>query len=194
MLDDCVSFCMIVEQFWWVFALPISKLFKHPKGLYYLSNESFPVKSRHFNGFPNKKNSDWRIQYCWWLKSQTTTWDVWNLINNGINYQPQLVKPPDFSHQKYDCWFGPPRGWVLPKSTQPNTKLQDQIKLQWILEEVKDGQWLEKSTWLRGMNKDELGSIYIPQGLYIYIFFFLMYQYNQYNQYIYIHIFKLHVY
>ncbi len=29
--------------------------------------------------------------YCWWLKSQTTTWDVWNPINNGKNYQPQLV-------------------------------------------------------------------------------------------------------
>ena len=27
---------------------------------------------------------------CWWLKSYTT-WDVWNPINNGINYQPQLV-------------------------------------------------------------------------------------------------------
>ncbi len=25
-------------------------------------------------------------------KSQTTTWDVKNLVNNGINYQPQLVK------------------------------------------------------------------------------------------------------
>ncbi len=24
--------------------------------------------------------------YCWWLKSQTTTWDVWNPINNGKNY------------------------------------------------------------------------------------------------------------
>ena len=28
--------------------------------------------------------------YHWWLKS-CTTWDVWNLANNGINYQPQLV-------------------------------------------------------------------------------------------------------
>ena len=37
--------------------------------------------------------------YCWWLKS-CTTWDVWNLINNGINYQPQLVQ--DFSHQQYE--------------------------------------------------------------------------------------------
>ena len=28
--------------------------------------------------------------YCRWLKS-CTTWDVWNPINNGINYQSQLV-------------------------------------------------------------------------------------------------------
>ena len=38
--------------------------------------------------------------YCWWLKSQTTTWDVWNPINNGKNYLPQLVVW-DFSHQQY---------------------------------------------------------------------------------------------
>ncbi len=37
--------------------------------------------------------------YCWWLTSQTTTWDVWNPKNNGKNYQPQLVQ--DFSHQQY---------------------------------------------------------------------------------------------
>ena len=24
--------------------------------------------------------------YCWWLKSETTTWDVWNPINNGKCY------------------------------------------------------------------------------------------------------------
>ena len=27
--------------------------------------------------------------------------DVWNPINNGINYQPQLDFSPDFSHQQY---------------------------------------------------------------------------------------------
>jgi len=31
----------------------------------------------------------WR--YCWCKKSQTTAWDVLNLENNGINYQPQVV-------------------------------------------------------------------------------------------------------
>ena len=31
--------------------------------------------------------------YCWWKKSQTTTrtWDVYNPVNNGINYQSQVV-------------------------------------------------------------------------------------------------------
>ena len=37
--------------------------------------------------------SDWvpfvpiRLTYCRWKKSQTTTCDVWNPVNNGINYQ-----------------------------------------------------------------------------------------------------------
>ncbi len=32
-------------------------------------------------------NLNWMMLewYCWWLKS-CTTWDVWNPINNGINY------------------------------------------------------------------------------------------------------------
>ena len=40
-----------------------------------------------------------KTTYCWWLKS-CTTWDVWNPINNGINYlstgagfQPSTVAP-----------------------------------------------------------------------------------------------------
>ena len=28
--------------------------------------------------------------YYWWKKS-CSSWDIWNLVNNGINYQPQLV-------------------------------------------------------------------------------------------------------
>ena len=31
-----------------------------------------------------------QVGYCWWKRS-CTTWDVQNLVNNGINYQPQLV-------------------------------------------------------------------------------------------------------
>ena len=38
--------------------------------------------------------------YCWWLKS-CTTWDWQNPVNNGINYQSQLVSLPDFFHQQY---------------------------------------------------------------------------------------------
>ena len=37
----------------------------------------------------------WHKHYCWWLKS-CTTWDVSDPVNNGINYQPQLVQ--DFFH------------------------------------------------------------------------------------------------
>ena len=44
--------------------------------------------------------------YCWWLKSQTTSWDVQNPVNNGVNYQPQLVQ--DFSHQTVAGWNIPP--------------------------------------------------------------------------------------
>ncbi len=41
-------------------------------------------------------NLGWIWWYWWWKKFQTTTWDVWNPVNNGINYQPQLVSLPDF--------------------------------------------------------------------------------------------------
>ena len=40
------------------------------------------------------------IYYCWWKKS-CTTWDVKNPINNGINYQPQLVTAGFLNHQQY---------------------------------------------------------------------------------------------
>ena len=36
------------------------------------------------------RNNPKHLTHCWWKKSYTT-WDVWNLVNNGINYQPQLV-------------------------------------------------------------------------------------------------------
>ncbi len=65
--------------------------------------QSFPANGQPFDVL-------WGIfhtRYCWWLKSYTT-WDVWKPINNGINYQPQLVFSPDFSHQQYEqirCFF-----------------------------------------------------------------------------------------
>ena len=58
-----------------------------------------PFKKGGVKGRKNLKVSPFRTSeacYCWWLKSQTTTWDVWNPINNGKNYQPQLVSLPDF--------------------------------------------------------------------------------------------------
>ena len=45
----------------------------------------------------DRLNNSFCWSFCWWLKS-CTTWDVWKPINNGINYQPQLVQ--DFSHQQ----------------------------------------------------------------------------------------------
>ncbi len=53
-------------------------------------------------GVPHSLQSNvWTLwYYCWWLKS-CTTWDVWNPINNGINYlstgagfQPSTVVIP----------------------------------------------------------------------------------------------------
>ena len=38
---------------------------------------------------PKKTSHSWlqkRGWYCWWKKSQTTTWDAWNPINSGIYY------------------------------------------------------------------------------------------------------------
>ena len=47
------------------------------------------------------------IQECCWWKKSCTTWDVQNIVHNGINYQPQLVNyQPQlvsriFSHQQH---------------------------------------------------------------------------------------------
>ena len=58
--------------------------------------------------------------YCWWLKS-CTTWDVWNPMNNGKNYQPQLVQ--DFFHQQY--------GWNILQNLQD----PEQQRIDWTTEE-----------------------------------------------------------
>ena len=56
--------------------------------------------------------------YCWWKKSQTTTWDVWNPLNKGINYQPQLVSLPDFwTINSIFRWL-----WKLVKPIQDTSK------------------------------------------------------------------------
>ena len=47
---------------------------------------------------------------CWWKKS-CTTWDVETLVNNGINYQPQLVQ--DFLHQQSLIFPASSFFWVI---------------------------------------------------------------------------------
>ena len=44
------------------------------------------------------------MNYCWWKKS-CTTWDVWNLVNNGINYQAQLVSRISSINSITQWWF-----------------------------------------------------------------------------------------
>ena len=39
--------------------------------------------------------------YCWWKKSQTTTWDVQNPVNNEIKLPYQLVSQISVCHQQY---------------------------------------------------------------------------------------------
>ena len=63
--------------------------------------------------------------YCWWLKSQTTTWDVWNPINNGINYlstgagfQPSTVVKVSGQHslRGLSDWFsGADPSWAAKR-------------------------------------------------------------------------------
>ena len=46
--------------------------------------------------------------YCWWNKSQTTTWDVMNSpVNNGKSYQPLFHLP---SIAAAHLWFGTRNG------------------------------------------------------------------------------------
>ena len=40
------------------------------------------------------------LSYCWW-KNSCSTWDVKILVNNGINYQPQLVLAGFLNHRQY---------------------------------------------------------------------------------------------
>ena len=59
-----------------------------------------------------RRKHGWHGWHCWWLKS-CTTWDVKNLVNNGINY---LSLVQDFSHQQQ--WYGwKPRYWWFRDSS-----------------------------------------------------------------------------
>ena len=47
-------------------------------------------------------NHHYSNSYCWWFRnSAITTWDVWKLVNTGINYVPsyQLVNAGFLNHQ-----------------------------------------------------------------------------------------------
>ena len=83
-----------------------------------------------------KRNSSWR--YCWLLKS-CTTWDVWNPINNGINYlstgagfHPSAVS---ILHESYI--FPCPRHWSIMKYWMVAKELDlashvDPIHIRWF--------------------------------------------------------------
>ena len=47
-----------------------------------------------------KQRGDTHGRYSWWKKFQTTTWDVWNLVNTKIKL-PTSTDSPDFFHQHY---------------------------------------------------------------------------------------------
>ena len=45
--------------------------------------------------------SFWGLKYCWWLRNpKQPPGMLKNLVINGINYQPQLLSLPEFSHQQ----------------------------------------------------------------------------------------------
>ena len=44
--------------------------------------------------------SIWHVDSCWWFRNPKQPREMYkSLVNNGINYQPQLLSLPDFSHQ-----------------------------------------------------------------------------------------------
>ena len=78
-------------------------------------------KKNLWNHHRSENNGLWTIWraparrkwYGWW-KNSCTTWDVKNPVNDGINYQPQLVSLPDF--------------W-LPSTTYQNTVEEHLVSL-----------------------------------------------------------------
>ena len=53
-------------------------------------NMTPPFRCKTLDEWKNVSMFHQPVRTGWWLKS-CTTWDIWNLVNNGINYQPQLV-------------------------------------------------------------------------------------------------------
>ena len=59
-----------------------------------------PAEYLKISSFPRNFKALFRSHpYCWWKKS-CTTWDEWNLVNHGVIYQTQLVRP-DVFHQGF---------------------------------------------------------------------------------------------
>ena len=91
---------------------------------------SFPPgsgwKKNLWNHHRSENNGLWTIWraparrkwYGWW-KNSCTTWEVKNPVNDGINYQPQLVSLPDF--------------W-LPSTTYQNTVEEHLVRLSHYLQ------------------------------------------------------------
>ena len=72
-------------------------------------------KSTMLMVFTRKKFGIFPCYYCWWLKS-CTTWDVWNPINNGINY---LSTGAGFQPSTVVCYFaGVYTGNLCSKTTR----------------------------------------------------------------------------
>ncbi len=104
------------------------------------------------------------VWYCWWLKSQTTTWDGAETLylNNGENYQPQLVQ--DFSHQQYVYFYFygkcrqiyhrwilwvriqcfSPKKEITPTVSNPILEMGFRIKSLSILLSIQEGSWILK--------------------------------------------------
>ena len=90
------------------------------KRRYRLSNEKNPGYFLYIGNYTTQSYGDYFINHAiripinqavyWKVRPvffSWLTWDVQNLVNHWINYQPQLVFPPDFSHQQYHiCKFG----------------------------------------------------------------------------------------
>ena len=129
----CQIWCSLLTHSVSLFGLPSWVASSRPRGTLGWTNDS-QVESPQKNAMANinKVNS-----YCWWLKSQTTTWDAWNPKKNGINYQPQLVI----------AGFQPSTVWKPPKKC-PSFQ---------IMSEAGSNSWQQPSPKFMAMFLVELG-------------------------------------
>ncbi len=104
------------------------------------------------------------LPYCWWLKS-CTTWDVWNPINNGINYlstgagfQPSTVWQSKMTQKVWSKTLSR-LDWTH------GTKLNDWMEHPWkFLGKLEITQLKRKIIWTK---PPFLGSMLIFQGVLI---------------------------